>query len=210
MTDVIINNLQNVIIYIVIGYLFCSTYHFVALKQNNQDIEHVLISSLVIGYIIWNIARLIPINISFEIDVICICFTSILLAYICGRISTSYFKIDILRKLNIHDTGNVYMWDDLMDNYLMKVNISYDDGILYEGFIYNFESYSNTPHMVLAKYKMFKNKECLKDYSDRSDTVIVLDTSNAKYIEVIYNSNSPICNDIKEINTTKITKEQEN
>ena len=34
------------------GYVFNKTFHFVALKQNTEDVEHILTASLVVGLFI--------------------------------------------------------------------------------------------------------------------------------------------------------------
>ena len=52
------------------GYVFNKTFHFVALKQNTEDVEHILTASLVVGFIYCKIASLIPIHISDKIDTI--------------------------------------------------------------------------------------------------------------------------------------------
>ena len=91
------------------GYVFNKTFHFVALKQNTEDVEHILTASLVVGFI------LIPIHISDKIDTICIVVSALILAYIFARIFRCKYLIYVLDFLKIRDTGNVYYWDDFMD-----------------------------------------------------------------------------------------------
>ena len=182
------------------GYVFSKTFHFVALKKNSNDIEHILTVSLVIGYIYCKIASLIPIHISNEVDIICIVFSALILGYIFARIVKSRYIVPILDFFKIRDTGNTYYWDDLMDNeYPMKVRIACDD-ICYEGMLHNFESYSNEPHIVLASYIIKdKTNKVLRDFTNDNTKIIVLDTSKAAYIEVIYAKNSNICKDLKDM-----------
>lgn len=171
-----------------------------ALKQNISDIEHILTASLVIGYIYCNIAYLIPISISYEIDTICIVFSSLIFGYICAMMLRSKKIIDILDFLKIRDTGNVYYWDDIMDNdYPMKVRVSFENTI-YEGMLHNYESYSNEPHIIITSYiiKDVDNK-IINDFSDDNTRVIILNTSNATNVELLYYKDSKICKDLQDL-----------
>ena len=103
--------LPQVIVYIVTGYVFSKTFHFVALKKNSNDIEHVLTLSLVIGYIYCKIASLIPIHISDEIDTLGIVISALIWGYLFARFVKNRYVIQILDFLKIRDTGNLYYWD---------------------------------------------------------------------------------------------------
>lgn len=190
--------LPQIIIYIVTGYVFLKTFHFVALKQNEMDVEHILTTSLVIGYVFWSIAYIIPFSISYEIDAIGIVLSALVLGYIFGRIIRSKQVIKLLDLLKIRDTGNKYFWDDLMDDtYAMKAKISYEN-MIYEGMLHNYESYSNDPHIVLGAY-VIKNSEgkAVKNYSEDNSRIIILNISNAISVEVIYDKESKECCDLK-------------
>lgn len=198
--------------YVVTGYVFLKTYHFVGLKQNSNDIEHILTGSLVVGFIYYKIANLIPFTISVEIDNILIIISALCFGYLFAIIlKQKKILYNILDKLKIRDTGNLYMWDDIMDNnYPMRVSISYDDNI-FIGMIHNFESYTNSPHIALASY-IVKNiqKGIIKDYSNDKTKVIILNTEMAKSIEIEYFYASDECIDIKNLcDFHKEFKEQE-
>lgn len=182
------------------GYVFNKTFHFVALKQNTEDVEHILTASLVVGFIYCKIASLIPIHISDKIDTICIVVSALILAYIFARIFRCKYLIYVLDFLKIRDTGNVYYWDDLMDNdYPMKVKVSYNENV-YEGMLHNYESYSDEPHIVLTSYIVKdKSDNVLNDFRDDNTKIIILDTSKAEKVEVIYAKNSTICKDLREL-----------
>lgn len=196
----LIEILPQIIVYIVIGFSFAQTFHFVALKQNNYSIEHILTLSLVLGYIIWNILHLIPISISFAIDTLGMIVTAIVLGYIFARALRTKKFIYLLDLLKIHDTPNVYYWDSIMDDdFPMKVIIGYEK-CTYEGIIHNYESYSNSPHMVLAAYVLKNEKGDIKeDNSKKDNIIIVLDTASAKYVKVIYDTKSEECTDIQNL-----------
>lgn len=185
--------------YIVTGYVFIKTYHFVALKQNSKDLEHVLTGSIVVGYIYCKIANMIPISFGEKVDNVFIVLSALIVSYLIAILLRSRKVIySILDKLKIRDTGNLYIWDDLMDNdYPMLVCITYNDKS-YTGIVHNFESYSNTPQVVLASYIIkdsFGNIIC--DYTDDITKVIILNTNNAKSVEIYYHHDSNECLDIK-------------
>lgn len=198
--EALIEKLPEIILYIVVGYTFVKTFHFVALKKNSTDIEHILISSLVIGYIYCKIAYLIPISISYEIDTALIILSALVIGYISGRIIRCKYTMKVLDLLKIRDTGNLFLWDDMMDNdNPMKVIISYDN-IIYEGLLHNYESYSNEPHIALGAYIM-KNKDSkiISDFSNDNTRVIILDTSNATSVDIIYSEYSEQCKDLQDL-----------
>lgn len=186
--------------YIVTGYVFLQTFHFVTLKQNTTDIEHILISSLVVGYVYHIIANTIPFTTTKEIDNILIIISAIITAYVMASfLKTNYFTwfLDIFK---IRDTGNLYLWDDLMDNkYPMRLMISYEEKI-YEGMLHNYESYSNSPHVALAAYTIKnENGELETNYSNDMTKTIILDTSTAQNITIIYYKNSHMCIDLNNL-----------
>lgn len=183
--------------YIVTGYVFLKTFHFVALKQNTTDVEHILISTLVIGYIYCHIAYIIPFSISYQIDTALIVVSALIMGYTIAKLSKSKCMIHILDYLKIRDTGNVYLWDDIMDDdYPMKAIVSYDDTV-YEGIIHNYESYSNAPHVALGSYIVKDSNGIIKsDYSEDNTRIIILDTSKALNVEILYCKNSKECDDL--------------
>lgn len=156
--------------------------------------------SLVIGYVYCSIAHLIPCSISYEIDTIFIIISAIITAYFLGRLSTSGFMISLFDILSIRDTGNVYMWDDLMDiTYPMKTLIEYDNA-KYTGIIHNIESYTNSPHIVLGAYqKLDLDNNIILDSSNNKTQIIILNLSDAKQVEIFYNKKSKKCYDIKNL-----------
>lgn len=185
------------------GYLFCKTFHFVALKQNSSDVEHILVESLVVGYIILHIARMIPFSISYEVDMAGIALFSVVIAYLLGLLATGNCRIPLLDKLHIMETGNLYLWDDLMDNTGKPIRIKVEyDSATYDGMLHLFESYSSAPHIVLVAYHVIKyddnyNRIDEINYQHDATKVIVLDTSKANSVEITYETGSSMCKDIQ-------------
>jgi hypothetical protein len=94
--------------------------------------------------------------------------------------------LPILDKLNIRETGNLYLWDDLADNnYPMRVIVTYEDA-MYDGMLHIFETYSNEPHIVLGAYviKDARGRQIIYDRSEDVTSLIVLDISKAKDVEI--------------------------
>ncbi|MBR1691874.1 MAG: hypothetical protein IJ711_03750 [Lachnospiraceae bacterium] len=85
------------------------------------------------------------------------------------------------------------------NNYPMKVRVSYKD-VIYEGMLHNYESYSNEPHIVMASY-IIKDLDynVISDFSDDNTKVIVLNTSDATKVEILYFKDSEMCEDLKEL-----------
>lgn len=186
--------------YLVTGFFVTKTFHFVALKQNTNDVEHILMESLVIGYVCCRIAYIIPLSISPTVDNILIITVSIIAAFLIGKLFTnSSLIVKILDILQIRDTCNIYIWDDLMDTkYGMKICIESDD-MIYEGYAHQIESYTNTPHIALALCQIKdRNGKIIEDNSKNPRKIIVLDSGTAKYVKVIYDEKSDITKDIKQ------------
>lgn len=196
--DDLFSILPNIILYIVTGFFFIKTFHFIALKQNTEDVEHLLLESLVSGYVYCQLLFLVPIRFSHYVNIIGAVIGSIILAYLLGKLYTSTFTLKTMRALKLYDTGNTYMWDDLMDKeYAIKVIVEYDDRI-YNGFLNSYESYSNSPHLTLCLYTVSDlHGKIIEDHTDDIRQVIVLDSSIAKNVIIRYDKESKVCDDIK-------------
>lgn len=195
--EALIEYLPEIILYLAVGFAFLKTYHFVALRQNVNSPEHIVVGSLVVGFIYCNIAELIPFSISYYVDIIGLIATAVILGYLCGRFVVSVTGSKILDKIGICDTGNVYLWDDLMDkDWPMKVVIKFQDRS-YEGMLNNFESYSNAPHMSIASY-IIKDQSgnIIENHSNDQGAIIVLPTENAISVKVEYAEKSRMREDI--------------
>lgn len=190
--------LPNIILYVVTGFFFIKTFHFIALKQNTEDVEHLLLESLVSGYVYCQLLFLVPIRFNHYVNIIGAVIGSIVLAYLLGRLYISTFTLKTMRALKLYDTGNTYMWDDLMDKeYAIKVIVEYDDRI-YNGFLNSYESYSNSPHLALCLYTVSDlHGKIIEDHTDDTRQVIVLDSSTAKNVVIRYDKESKVCDDIK-------------
>lgn len=100
--------------------------------------------------------------------------------------------------LHIHETGNAYYWDDIIDDvYPTRIRVTFDNYI-YEGMIQYYESRSNSPHIVLSSYKIMKsNNVTISDFSENNSKIIILDTSRASHVEISYMNESHMRDDLK-------------
>lgn len=166
-------------------------YCFVATYQEAKDAEHKLMASLVVGYIICNVAYMIPFSISEVVDNVGITISSIIVGYFAGKISNSKFLLTAMEKLKIRRTTNSYLWNDLMDkDFPMKAKIKIDN-IIYCGKVHLIEEFSNHPLIVLADYSVNGVLD------ENNNKVIVLDTAKASEIIIEYDELSEMKEFIK-------------
>lgn len=149
----------------------------------------MLTASLVIGYVICQIASLIPFSLGMIIDNICIVGCSIILGFIAGKVMNGEFIYDIAEELHINRTVNEFLWNDLIDNKIMKAQIKIND-IIYSGKIHLVEEFSNAPHIVLGDYSINDQRET------NPRKIIVLDTSKATEIIIEYSEGSSMIDKI--------------
>ena len=122
---------------------------------------------------------------------------SVISAYISGKFFRSNIFSWILDKLNIYDTGNKYLWDDIMGKEPIKAIIEYKSKI-YEGYVHLFESYNNSPQVVLGAYIIYDfQHKILEDHRNDNHSVVILDSSKAESIQIIYSDDDSICKEIK-------------
>lgn len=145
-----------------------------------------------VGFIICNIAYLIPFSYGEVIDNIGITVLGIIFGFICGKLmNNTQISNLIFNKLCIRRTANSYLWNDIMDtNCIMEAEIVIE-GKTYKGKVHLIEECNNSPHIVLAEYSVNDVKE------DTTGKIIVLDTSMASSIVVKYNENSEMRKFIK-------------
>lgn len=182
--------LPDIILYIVSGFCFIKTYMFTRIYKENSDVNQILTSSLVIGFIICQIAFLIPISFGDTPDNICIAICSAILGFGVAKFINSTIMEHGLEKLKICRTANQYLWNDILDvDMVMEAKITID-GIIYSGKIHLIEDFSNKPHIVLADYS-------INGKNEKNNKIIILDTAKATEVVIKYNKNSPMIDKIK-------------
>ena len=183
--------LPEALLFIVSGFCFIKVYCFVYIYKGPKDVEKMLMASLVVGFIIYKFASMIPISFGKNIDTICIMVCSIIAGFVLGKILSSHFIVRILDKLKIRKSLSEHLWNNILDrDYIMIAHITMDDGKKYSGKIHEIEEFVSTPQIVLADYSI----DGIRNKNDRQ--VIVLNTANAKEVIIEYNENSPMLKEI--------------
>lgn len=188
----------DIILCLVVGYIFVKVYHFVALYQNSKNVEHLIMSSIVVGYVYYKLFQLLPSPINENTLLLIISAMSV--SYVLAQFTRSNLVVRLCDFLKIRDTSNVYMWDDLMDNiYPMRVIVHYND-LIYDGIAHNIESYSNSPHIALGSYVIKDtNGNAVKDCSNIFTNVVILSLDNALNVEILYHEKSFHTSDIRNL-----------
>ena len=196
----LVNILPNIILYLASGYSFVQTFRFVALKERNQEVNHLLISSLVIGYVIFSAINLIPFSISYSANCIFTIITSVAASFLFSKLYMSDFLYRVLQRLHIYTTTKEYVWMNFIDfTYPTHLKIQMNDGNIYSGYYHFMEGNTRRPLVVLAAYKRIKPDGVIEDYERDERRVVLLDTKDAKYIEFEYYDRSKKCIDLREI-----------
>lgn len=182
--------LPNIILFVSAGFCFIKVFCFIYAYHDSGNIDNMLTASLVIGYVICQIAYLVPFSLGKIIDNICIVGCSMILGFIVGKILNGKFVYNILEKLDINRTVNEFLWNDLIDSKIMKAQIKIND-TTYSGKIHLVEEFSNSPHIVLADYSINDQHET------NPNKIIVLDTSKATDVIIEYDKRSSMIDKIK-------------
>lgn len=196
----LINSLSEIILYIVYGFVCTRVFSFTSSIKIKNDAEHILIISIVVGFIIDHIMKLIPINISPEIDTIGVVATSLIIGFLCAKIyQSNIFNKFLFNVCKINATTDSYIWDTIIKNdYPVLIKIITQDNLQIIGFPDLVEEYTDDPHITIANYKIYNEVDnCLKE-SKESETLF-FDLKNAKYYEFKFHKNDPKRNELIEL-----------
>lgn len=184
----IINQLPQILSYIVPGYIFLTIYQWTRFRDGDS-LKNIVLKSIVVSYVIKILLNILfkelHIAINDEIIFVGICIiiatiSSILLSIIIS--SRRYNKI--LRILNISRTTNKNIWDDVYQNGT-ALKIYQSDGTFYVGHLRFCEENQREPLVVLSRYGLFdENNNILIDKTEDSSEEIMLNTKDFKKIEI--------------------------
>lgn len=194
----LISLIPSILLNLVVGYCFIYIMNLVLLNKNEENVEHSILKSFVIGYIYCLIAHMIPFSINTYADNICIIVSSIIVAYFIGKFIRSQTMLKILDFLKIQKNRNQYVWNELLDKeYSMIVRMEYTDKI-YEGYVHANSDFSDTPMVALCLCEIKdKDGNIIEDNKNKVNEVVLLDASKANSVTFIYDSHSAITDDIK-------------
>lgn len=186
----LIDNIPEIISYIVYGYVFLVAYYWISFKDN-KDFNNLLIKSIAMSYLLTTIYDLIvtKYNITFSNEYYKVIFyfaISAILGFIIGKIiSHRWFNL-LLHKLHIGRTTNENIWDDVIKPYTW-IRVFMKDGSSYLGQYRYGEPFKSEPIIVLATYqKLDKDVDVVIDNSQNPNELIMLNTKDFDKIEITY------------------------
>lgn len=183
----LIDNIPEIISYIVYGYVFLVAYYWISVKDN-KDFNNMLIKSIAMSYFLKTIYNLIvsKYNIVFGNEyhkVISYFAISTILGFTIGKIiSHRWFNL----LLHIGRTTNTNIGDDVIKPYTW-LRVFMKDGSSYLGQYRYGEPFKSEPIIVLATYqKLNKDVDVVIDNSQNPNELIMLNTKDFDKIEITY------------------------
>lgn len=188
----LVNLLPDIILYIVLGYVFIRVFKFICAIENNTEYKHVFVESLITGFVLNNVFRIIPFSLGKYLDIIGMTIGSIILGYVSAFIFNSECLQRIFRFLKIKQTTNKYIWADIADKdcgtYISLYNKNKNEYI--EGSVILFESFERKPIVQITKIRKTVNGNVVLDYTQNTERTLIVDTSKYDEIFVTYAVNS--------------------
>lgn len=184
--------LPEIILYIVLGFIFIRTYKFTRIINNITEYQHVFIVSLIVGFILWNIYSLIPISFGIYVDTIGMVVCSVIMGFISAKIINSNKLHKLFQKLKISQTVNQKIWADIEDKD-NAIFVSIEDKtnhVLTDGMLVLYESFERQPLIQLSAFRQFQNGEIINDFSNNPERTILIDTSKYENVVITYNPDS--------------------
>lgn len=181
----LVSYLPDIIIYIILGFIFIKVYRFVSIIKNPTDYKHILTESLICGFILKNIYSLIPIHINLYIDNLGMVLSTILLAYCAAKVIYSKWLTGVLEKVGIQQTPAKDFWVDVTQGeYASHITIfDREHNLIIRGKVKMIETYNDRPLIQISNYTTTTlNNDIINNLEDNSVETIIIDTS--KYPEI--------------------------
>lgn len=185
--------LPQIIMYIALGYSFIQTYKFVRILKQSKGIEKTLTGSLVVGFVLDSVFKLLPTTKNDYLDNVLMIICSIILGYLFGVFINSNIFEKICGRLHIRQTPNSSIWSDIEDkNCGIFVRLEcYETKTVFQGLYVLREAHERYPIIQLSGYQKMVDENVEIDYTKKPNRTIVLDTSKFDEISVVYDTNSP-------------------
>lgn len=193
--DSIFENLPNFIIYIILGFLFLRVFKYMCTLKNSNEYEHVLMESILVGFILKQGYNLIIPSINDTIDIIIMIIITIIIAILFAKLYSSKFIDKFLYMMGVHRTRNKYIWKDIEDqDYRIVVDVfNPDTNEAYHGVVIYYEEFKEHPQIVLNYYQYFENwhnGKVTMDFSKNPNKVVIVDTEQFSRVTISYDKNS--------------------
>lgn len=184
--------LPNIIVYIVLGYIFIRVFRIVRIVKNSDNYEHILVESLVYGFIIKSIFALIPFSFGYYIDIVGMSISSAAVGFLSAKLLEANFICDIIDKLKIRHTKFKYMWQNIADPDLaIFIDVTNPDtNIRYFGQLVVYEEFERFPIIQICKYINWNGDTLLNDFSEDPTRTVLIDTSKYTEIDITYQKSS--------------------
>jgi len=185
-----IDNIPNIISYVVYGYVFLVAYYWISFKDN-KDFNNLLIKSVATSYLLTSIYDLFIerydiVFINEYYKVISYFSISAILGFVTGKVISHRLFNLLLHKLHIGRTTNENIWDDVIKPYTW-IRVFMKDGSSYLGQYRFGEPFKSEPIIVLATYqKLDKDTDIVIDNSQNMNELIMLNTKDFDRIEITY------------------------
>lgn len=185
--------MPEAILYIIYGFLFLRVFRLKTVTSKTENSENTLLSSLVIGFIIYKVMEFIPCTTKSNIvDALIICIVSVVGGYFLAIIYKSNIVQRIINdKLHIHKTMDNYIWDVIIaENRPIFIKIKTQNNELIEGFINLVEDNTDDPHISIGNYSISNvdTKEVIKKASENE--LLMFDLKRAEYYEIVFHKES--------------------
>lgn len=182
--------LPDIILYIVSGYICAFAFSFISIRKKVEDINGIIILSLVVGY---TLNAVLSAFIIVE-DFVAVYFLfSAIIGVIAGFLFRSRILNIILKKLHINRTINMNIWHDIVDskNPMWIRAVNRGEGYIILGILVLVEEFERYPQIVLQQYEVFDiNSGDLYDHKEDARRQIVIKTENFDEIEIVYDEDS--------------------
>lgn len=189
-----INQLPELMLYLVQGTIFVSLYDFILFKNRERKTSFYFIKIIVISYILKiGFDFIFPqIDQTSALYIIGLCLFSALLSYLIALcFKTEWFKA-VMRKIKISRTLFDNIWDDVIeDNTWVRV-FEKDTNRVYMGLYKYGENFQREPIIVLYRWQVqdADSGEVLFDYSNDYSRRIMLNMKDFQKVEIIYSRKS--------------------
>lgn len=192
--DKLIEFLPQIIIYIVLGFVFLRIFRYMCTIKNSEGYEHIVWESLLVGFVLKHCYMLIPFSVNYVVDIIGMIITTVFLAGIMSKLYSSRKVDNVLRYIGVHRTRNKYIWKDIEDpDYIMVADvINPDTKEAYHGVVIYYEEFERYPQIVLNHYQYWENwhDNLTMDFSNDPSKVVLVDTTRFSRITISYDSKS--------------------
>lgn len=187
--EYILNVLPDIAVYLVLGFLFCTTYGFVRQQDGEPNYQYIFLKSITWGFILTKIYGCIPSTSSESVDIVIMAMASIISGGVVALFINSWLLSSILEFFEVGRNTNKCIWVDLVhDDLPMRVRVKNEqNNVTYEGRVAVIEESTRKPQILLIAYKEYKGEELINDYSDQNEQAILIDTAQFSEIKIIYN-----------------------